>query len=795
MFLIHLVQRITIILKKSKKENPERKEDLNPSGDDIEEKVRQMLDPSIPDVPKLDDIPETEPLEKPEKIIVIKPSTKTLEEMQKQVSAPELPSKKTDNTEKPTENIDLSNSKEKDTKSKSSKKVIIPISHHKEPVIEPAPIPIIANPKPQLINSPPTPVKRIDINSENIESLTEDNLDGKTEEKITDIPSAPTLDTQKLADGIEKIDTKTDINKDLPESIDDKKEIEIKESEIISDSDTDKAVSEIITSESDEILEIEDAVRDTDKPIVKPKSKSKFISKFIKFIKSKNAKIIVVLILLFAFIVASIYPTSRYQLLNIVGVRSSSSVLILDESTNLPLKNAEVSIGNVSAKTNIDGKAELTKLKLGKAKLKINKRAFAVIDKSIIIGWGSNPLGKLSLSPTGSQYKIKVTDLLSDMPIENASANSGPADALSDKDGLITIAIDDSDSEKAEVTIVANNYRTEIIEINLNDNSEQNVKFVPAKKHIYVSKRSGKYDIYSSYIDGKDEKLILAGSGHEKPDMVIAPHPSDNIAAYVSTRAGQKNSDGFVLSNLMIINLDDNDTTNIVASEQIKLVSWSGDRLVYAQVKSGSSANTPDRYKLISYNYKDKTSAELASSNYFNDVVAIGNTIFYAPSGAYQTETSKFYSINADGTSKKTVHDKEVWNIFRTDYDNLALAVAQQWYSFKIGDSNTVKLNIAPANQNSRVYINSPNDKHSAWLDTRDGKGVLINYDISSKSEKVIISESGLVYPIRWLNDKVIVFRINSSLQTADYAVNIDGGKALKINDVSNSMGLNRWFY
>ncbi len=319
---------------------------------------------------------------------------------------------------------------------------------------------------------------------------------------------------------------------------------------------------------------------------------------------------------------------------------------------------------------------------------------------------------------------------------------------------------------------------------------------MPSHKQTYISKRSGKFDIYGVYIDGKEDKLVLAGTGSEREnDLVLVPHPTDNVVAYVSTRANQHNSDNFLLSNLILINTDTNATTSITASERVQIVGWSGDRLVYVQIAAGASANNPKRYRLMSYSYKDQTNKELASSNYFNDVVAVGDAIYYAPSSAYQSNKAALYKVNADGSNLQTIFNQEVWNIIRTSYDHLALAVQQQWYDFKLGDKGPTKLNDAPANQLPRVYIDSPDGKHSAWIDNRDGKGVLLNYDANSKSDVVLKSQSGLTYPVAWLNDNILVYRVKTDQETADYAISLNGGDPVKIKDVTNAGGIDRWYY
>src|SRR5690606_285756 len=94
-----------------------------------------------------------------------------------------------------------------------------------------------------------------------------------------------------------------------------------------------------------------------------------------------------------------VFPTSRYFMLNTVGVRSSSSIRVVDSSTLQPLKNVEVEIHGVKGTTDIDGLATLSNIKLGKTELVIKKRAFAELKKSVTIGWGSNPLSDERLNP------------------------------------------------------------------------------------------------------------------------------------------------------------------------------------------------------------------------------------------------------------------------------------------------------------------------------------------------------------------------------------------------------------
>lgn len=761
----------------AKKEKQERKEDLNPRTDDVEERVKRMMDPTIPDEPELPTVAKAtaKAATKSQPVTIQSVSTPTAAAP----SAPELPTKPATKAKveaKP------------DTAIKG-RKVIIPISHDGK---------IAA--KAEATPSAP-PVKKIAITEHQggTEEIAEKldatiaELGGTTQTakaaKSTPEPPMPFPENKPKTAAVPQIESETTVQDAIDEAA-------LADSPAVSSAETDKAVDEIVAAEGDELLEVEDAIRDTDDPVSEEDQPKRGIGQKLKdwWAKPRNKKIALAtsaLIVLFSLAV----PHSRYFILNSVGIRASSSVVVLDQSTQQPLKNVKVSIGPVSAKTDESGRARLEKIKLGNSKLTIQKVAFASIEKNVTVGLGSNPLGDFPLTPTGSQYDFTVTDFLSGQPITKAEASSGEASAFSDEKGKIKLTVDKTDEADFTVKISGDGYRTEEVSIDPDSQEAKAIKLVPARKQAFVTKRSGKFDIYSVYADGKDETLVLAGSGHEREDMVLVPHSRDNVVAYVSTRPGQQNSDGFLLSNLIVINLEDNSTTNVASSERIQIIDWSSDRLVYVQVAAGASGNSPKRYRLMSYDYKEDESKELASSNYFNDVIAAGGAIYYAPSSAYQSGKTGFYKINPDGSNFQTVFDQEVWNIFRTSYDQLTLAVEQQWYSYKLGDKTPTKLAGAPANQVSRVYIGSPNTKNSIWIDVRDGKGVLLSYNLESQKDATVKSQSGLTYPVRWLNYSSVVYRVITDQETADYAVSINGGEPVKIRDVTNSGGIDRWYY
>ena len=604
-------------------------------------------------------------------------------------------------------------------------------------------------------------------------------LKGAKQIKITESAEEPTDDSVSVTVEEPKPEPATETE----ESFDDPK--------------TAEAVDDIVAKEGDELLAAEDdklaKAFDTNKPSRLARLKQ-FWSDWWHNRLKRRLSIAALLVLLAAAIVV---PQSRYFLLNSVGVRSSASLIVLDDSTQQPLKNVRVSIGNQSGQTDEEGKVRLTRLHHGTNRLVVEKRAFAILERNVVIGWGSNPLGDLKITPTGSQYTFVLADYLSGKPIEKVEAASGEWSAFSNQEGVLKLTIDESASDKKEleVTITADEYRQETVTLNLDNREETKLQLVPGRKHVFISKRSGKYDVYKIDADGKNEERVLSGTGTERDDMILVPHPTKKLAALVSTRENTRNPDGFLLSTLTIIDLETNTPTKAAQSERIQVVDWSEKRLVFVQIAAGASAANPRRHRLLSYDVESGQTKELATANYFNDVFAVRSVIYYAPSSAYNTDKPGLFRINADGSGKQTAFASEVWNVYRTEYDKLILAVNQEWYDYKISDSKTSKLTGEPANLRFRSYVDSPDRKRSLWVDQRDGKGVLVAYDLESGNDKVVHQKSGLNDPIRWLSSDAIIFRVSTGSETADYVMSLSGGEPRKLKDVTNTSGIDRWYY
>ncbi len=564
-----------------------------------------------------------------------------------------------------------------------------------------------------------------------------------------------------------------------------------KESDDVDEINTDHAVDDIVEKEGDEVLAAEDAEVAKAFSDKSESLKEKIQRLYQQWWDNKRLRYGTFAGLGVFVLLTGLVPPSRYFVLNTVGVRSRASIVVMDDSTDRPLKNVEVTLGKQQVKTDSKGKATFSKVRLGRQPLKIEKRAFAATTKSVTIGWGSNPLGNSEIKPVGAQYTFYATDWLSGKAVTSAEASSGEFDAVSDKEGKIVLTIDASDNEDLDVTFRSKDYRDEVVKLDLSNKAQLDVKLVARRKEVFISKRSGKYDLYKIDIDGKNEQQVLAGTGNENENITLVSHPTDEEVALISTRDNVRNKDGYLLSTLTVIDLDDNSTESVVQSEEIRMLGWSGDRLVFVQVAAGASAGNPKRQRLVSYDYKSNEKLELASSNNFNDTTLIGNTVYYAPGNLYNTTVANhFYSQRVDGANKTPLLDGEIWNIFRTSYGELVLSGNDAWYNYTVGESKATRRSGAPNNLQDLAFINSPDSKSSIWVDERDGKNTLLLHNVEDDQDKTLKAQAGLVSPIRWLNGSTLIYRIQAPNESADYAISTNGGDAKKIRDVTRTQDI-----
>lgn len=546
------------------------------------------------------------------------------------------------------------------------------------------------------------------------------------------------------------------------------------------DEQTDEAIDEIVAKEGDDLLAVQDAAVGAGSVQFERKR-----SWFARFWRSKWTWWVIVLLLLGGVGTVAAVPKYRYWTLNTAGVRSSSSVVVIDGKTQLPLKGVTFQIGDHRAKTDGNGKAKLTGLELGPAQLMINQVGFEKVERNIVIGWGSNPLGNVPLSSTGIRYIIDVKDYLSDKPVAGAEATDGQSTAVAAPDGKITLTLDAALTADEQVSVSKPGYRTE--EVTLTPDPEKAVKvaLVPAKKSVFVSKQSGVYDVYKSDLDGKNQELLLRGTGNENSNVSLVVSPDGSRAAYVSTRDNKRDSSGFLLNSIMLINVENASTTTIAEAPQLQLTDWIGSRLVFLQASADSAAS--NRYTVVSYDYSTNTRLQLAAANQLSAVIGVQGVVYYAvdTDAANPSVQTGLFKIMPDGTGKQRIFEGELTTVLRSSYGSLNLQTNDgTWYSYDVANGTKSQIG-APSNLANRLYIDNDDHSKSLWIN----QGSLQSYDIATAKDTAIATQNGLAYPLRWVDATTALFRVSTSGETADYVASILGGGPHKVADVAAAYG------
>ncbi len=548
----------------------------------------------------------------------------------------------------------------------------------------------------------------------------------------------------------------------------------------LDDDKTDEAIDDINKSDSDEVLAAED---EKVKAPVEPPKKPNIFKRWWASKPWRYGSLIVLLALIIA---ALGVPTSRWWICNHLGVRAKVSLTVLDASTNLPLKNANVSLDGQTKVSAKDGQVIFTSVKLGQQKLTVTKPAFASANRELTVKFGTNNLGKIALKAVGIQYKIQLTDYLTGQPVAGAEVTSGQASALSNTNGQAVLTLM-SVEKQLNISVKASDYNALTSEIDFSSGSAS-AKLVPAGRDYFVSNSTGTYDVDSVNLDGSDRQLVLVGTGQENSNISLAANPGAGLLALVSVRDNQRDVSGYQLQALTIINTKSKNTLTLDHADSFQLIGWlDGTTLVYVSVDDCSGQTC---YNLMSYNYANSARKQLATTGDLAGIFTIGDRIYYATNDTSSTNPPQFVGVNSDGTNQQVLLKTSVYSIYRPSYSQLLLAAPGNWYSYQDGASQASQVQ-PPSNPTTSFYIDSPNGSQSAWLTQRDGQTALMIYNLASKQSKQVASLPGLSYPIRWLDDNTLILRVASASETADYVLSLNGGSPQKIVNVINASGAN----
>jgi len=518
----------------------------------------------------------------------------------------------------------------------------------------------------------------------------------------------------------------------------------------------------------------------TEEPVVmKSSAKDRFKAAFYRWWDNKIARYVTLgAILLIVGVVVAV-PAIRTGLMNVLGFRASVSVYAVDATTLQPIKGATLRVGDGTVKTAEDGKAKLKDVRLGKQTVVVHKAGFADVKEDVTFSFRAVDLGEVDMKATGLQLGFTLTDYVSGKPIEGVTLESGESSTKSGKDGkaVITLA---PDSTADSISIHKNGYRSEQVPAKGEENSVQKVKLVLAAKEIYIAKENGVYNLKKVDLDSKNAAVLLAGTGNETASLDVAVDALSQYAALISTRDNVKNKDGYLLSALTLVNISNGDSETIEHAEKLTIIGWSGTTVVYKQVVAGTSAANASREKLMAYNYATNKRYQVANANHFLGAELHSGTVYFAVSSTDPAAKSGLMSAALDGSAKKVIQEGDAWAAYRVDYKTFKLQTAIKWYAYTFGGT---AVETQPATSVSRTYIDSGDAKLSIWSDTSATSGSLSLYDIATGKDQTLTKTKAQYKPLRWLNNRVVMYREATKTGGADYVLSLDGGDAIKVAD------------
>jgi hypothetical protein len=486
-------------------------------------------------------------------------------------------------------------------------------------------------------------------------------------------------------------------------------------------------------------------------------------------------------------------PFTRWPILNAVGFRGNLALTVHEQGTNKPISGVAVNLASgQSAMTDDFGHARISQAHLGKQVITLSKTGYGTVTTKVTNGLVETKIDNLSLKVIGIKLDVVIKDWLSGHPINSATVLFGKVTATSDNTGLASIVIPPTDEAKVKLDVSANGYLTKPVETEVAIASRE-VSLVSAQKDYFISRRDGKFDIFSSNLDGTDQHKIIEATGKENQALLQFTINGNNQTAVLVA-----NRDGTILNNrivagIYVIDLAKSTLKKVDEGSDVQLLGWVGSTIVYNKTAPELNYNDPNFTKLQSYDVSKSRLNQIAQTNYLQISLVAQNKVFYLPSDSYRSiDNAVLTSFDVGSGARKTyLADKTLSYGTRASYTSIELQdFSGKNYELQIGTGTVKNIDRLPGS-NLDFAIN-PSGNQVLWSDRRDGQGALLTRSVAANDEKIVTKAGGLTQPVRFIGDNLAVVRVATSQETADYVVDLTSSKMAKIVDVSNVGGNQR---
>lgn len=502
-------------------------------------------------------------------------------------------------------------------------------------------------------------------------------------------------------------------------------------------------------------------------------------------ISNKRVVIPVGIILVFFLIGTLVFFTDlKYPVLGTL-LKSEIELSIVDSKTQFPVPDAKVLLDGKEKQTDKNGYVKYSKINIGNRPIEVVKNEYVSYKGTIFVRQGANRVETVSLVSSINFAYFSVKNAISDQYIEDATVELEGAPAKTDKDGIAKIKINKDESGQKNIRVAKEGFIDSTSTIALSNDSKVNtVRLVPEGKHYLLSNRRGKVDLYESNLDGSEQKIMLEATGLEDMGTFITTSQNNQWIALSSTREGIRSSSGNLLSQLYLINSKDKSINKLKTESTFNILGWSGNNLVFTTENSNFGQNQTDQkmtlwvYNVNTRQYLDAVAATTLYARLIGDNVVIGIN-----DREKSTENGLYYLKVGDITKKEII--KEVaFQVFVNDETNITFSttVSDAWYTYNFRDNKLNRLTGVPPVIIDKELSSSPDKTKFVFLETRDGRTDLY---LREKGKDTKLTNIGAAtWPVRWIGNEYVQFKVIREGETADYVVSISGGSPQKIADV-----------
>ncbi len=552
--------------------------------------------------------------------------------------------------------------------------------------------------------------------------------------------------------------------------------------------------------DDDEVIEIPDTSEeiaehalgeDIEDPAgTSPKKENKLKAKLKKLWRrylDKKKLTIPLTILVFLSLILTI-PFSRYFTVGLFYKRSFS-VTVFDKTTGRPVSEATVDVSGKTAKTNPEGVATISGLKVGTKQIKVTKSYYNDSVSKRLVPIKGAAKAEVQIEANGRQVPIAIVNKLSGVAAKGISVKTGDVEVKTNDDGRATIVLSPgSQTEKATISGEGYNQQEVLITVTDEDVPKNNFSITPAGKIYFLSKKSGKIDVVKTDLDGQNRETVLKATGNEEDNNTVLLASRD--WQYLALQSRRDNDSKLYLietANDKLTVIDQNET-GVVA------VGWSNHSFVYSVNRSGNIWE-PNKSALKSFNAETKklitldesraevTGFESYAYESFGQVYILDNLLVYPKNwqsayysnGLLNGKRMSINSIRPDGSDRKVVRDFDLSldnssNIIARLYkpSEVYFQVTQQvgtvtYFEYEDGQVKaTTTVSADTFNAAYPTFLVSPSGNRTFWSESRDGKNTLFLGDSDAGDAKEIASLSEYT-PYGWFTQDYLLLSKSAS--------------------------------